>query len=64
MVEPDNRLLLTMDSKVPEGPGIPVHPPVLYMAALLIGVGLDYLWPLRLVSGRWGAVAALVSGYS
>ena len=59
MVEPANRPL-TADSRMHEGPGIPVHPPVLYLAALLIGVGLDYLWPLRLVSGRWGVVAGIV----
>ena len=55
-----NGLLLTMDSKVHEGPGIPVHPPVVYLAALLIGVGLDYLWPISPVPDRWPEVAGIV----
>jgi len=50
----------TMNTKVHEAPGLPIHPPVVYLIALLIGVGLDYLWPISLPAGRWGGVLGVV----
>jgi protein-S-isoprenylcysteine O-methyltransferase Ste14 len=49
----------------PEGPGIRIHPPLIYAAALLIGIGLDYWRPMRLLPGPWGivvGVALIVAG--
>ena len=43
-----------------EGPGLRVHPPVIYLAALLAGIGFNHLWPIRLLAGRWGAVIGAV----
>jgi protein-S-isoprenylcysteine O-methyltransferase Ste14 len=48
-----------------EGPGLRIHPPVIYLAALLIGVGLNHWWPIRLLPGPWGGVlgvALIVAG--
>jgi protein-S-isoprenylcysteine O-methyltransferase Ste14 len=45
-----------MDAKPHEGPGLPVHPPVLHLAALLAGIGLNHRWPLSPLPGRWGDV--------
>lgn len=48
-----------------EGPGVCVHPPVMYLAALLIGVGLNQWWAIRLLPGPWGGVvgiAVIVAG--
>jgi len=50
-----------MDPKTREGPGVHVHPPVVYLAAMLIGVGLNYLWRISLLPGRWGVVAGIVT---
>ena len=44
-----------MSPKPHEGPGLPVHPPVLYLAGLLVGMGLNSLWPIAPVPGRWGS---------
>jgi len=49
-----------VDSKIHEGPGIPVHPPVVYLAALLVAVGLNHLWPIAVVPGRWGDVVGTI----
>ena len=40
-----------------EGPGLRVHPPVVYLLAILAGVGLQLLWPIRVLPGWWGVVA-------
>ena len=48
-----------------EGPGIRIHPPLIYVAALLAGVGLNHWWPIGLLPGRWGVVvgvALIVAG--
>ena len=37
-----------------------VHPPVVYLLALLAGVGLHLLWPIRLPPGWWGVVAGIL----
>jgi protein-S-isoprenylcysteine O-methyltransferase Ste14 len=31
-----------------------------YLAALLIGVGVNYLWPMAPVPERWGGIAGIV----
>jgi protein-S-isoprenylcysteine O-methyltransferase Ste14 len=49
-----------MDAKPQEAPGLPVHPPVLYLVALLIGIGLNHRWPISLLAGRWGDIAGMV----
>jgi protein-S-isoprenylcysteine O-methyltransferase Ste14 len=54
-----------MDPNVHEGPGLRVHPPVIYLAALLIGIGLNHWRPLRVLPGPWGGVvgvALIVAG--
>jgi len=54
-----------MNSNVHEGPGVRVHPPVIYLAALIIGIGLNHGWSLGLLPGRWAAVigvAMIVAG--
>jgi protein-S-isoprenylcysteine O-methyltransferase Ste14 len=43
-----------------EGPGSCIHPPVIYLAALLIGIGLNHWWPVGLLPGRWGTVTGVV----
>jgi protein-S-isoprenylcysteine O-methyltransferase Ste14 len=42
-----------------EGPGLRIHPPLIYLAAMIVGIGLNYLWPLALLPGRWGAIAGV-----
>jgi len=42
-----------------EEPRLRVHPPVIYLAALLIGVGLNRWWPIRLLRGPWGDIVGV-----
>lgn len=42
-----------MKSDAHFGPGIKVPPPIIYLVALLLGLGLDYLWPTTLLPGLW-----------
>lgn len=49
-----------MDAQPHEGPGLPVHPPVLYLAALFVGVGLSYAWSLSPLPDRWGGIIGIV----
>lgn len=49
-----------MSRKVYEGPGLRIHPPVVYLLALLIGVGLSSLWPIPVLPGRWGVVIGIL----
>jgi protein-S-isoprenylcysteine O-methyltransferase Ste14 len=49
-----------MDAKPHERLGLPVHPPVLYLAALLVGVGLNYGRPMSPLPGRWGDIVGIV----
>jgi len=37
-----------------------VHPPVIYLAALILGIGLNHLRPLAPSPGRWGTAAGAV----
>lgn len=41
------------------GPGTRIHPPLIYLAALLVGVGLNHWWPIRLLPGPWGGVVGV-----
>ncbi len=36
-----------------------VRPPIVYLLALLIGVGLDLVWPARWIPHGWGAWAGI-----
>ena len=48
-----------------ESPGWRVHPPVIYLATLLAAIGLNYLWPIVLLPGRWvcpAGIALIVVG--
>jgi len=42
------------------GPGLRVHPPLIYLAALLIGIGLNHWWRIGLLHGQWGSVIGIV----
>ncbi|MHA1113918.1 MAG: methyltransferase family protein [Alphaproteobacteria bacterium] len=48
-------------SETPDRPGVIAPPPVIVLAAVLIGVGLHLLWPLDLLDGvaRWVATGIL-----
>lgn len=55
-----------MSKEASAGPGIRIPPPVIYLAALVIGSVLDYQWPLSplLGSSRYvvGSIIALAGG--
>ena len=55
-----------MNVEASSGPGIRTPPTVIYVAALAIGFGLNYLWPVSPLTGssRYviGSVVILVSG--
>jgi protein-S-isoprenylcysteine O-methyltransferase Ste14 len=55
-----------MSKEASAGPGIHLPPPVIYLAALVIGSVLDYQWPLSplLGSSRYvvGSIIALAGG--
>ncbi len=42
------------------GPGITVPPPVIYLVALLVGIGLQRLWPTARFPVPWSYVAGAV----
>jgi protein-S-isoprenylcysteine O-methyltransferase Ste14 len=48
------------------GSGVRIPPPVFYLAALALGVALDYLWPLSFLVGtsRYviGSILVIISG--
>ena len=48
-----------MNSQTHKGPGLRVHPPIIYLAALLVGVGLNYCRPISFLPGRWGDLAGI-----
>jgi len=43
-------------SKVNSGPGILIPPPIFFLVALLIGVGLNYLMPISFISNLWSYI--------
>jgi protein-S-isoprenylcysteine O-methyltransferase Ste14 len=49
-----------MSGRMHEGPGLRVHPPVVYLTALLAGGGLNCVWPMRVLPGGWGVVGGLI----
>lgn len=42
-----------------EESGLRIHPPVMYLAALVVGVGLNLLWSIRVLPGPWGIVVGI-----
>lgn len=40
------------------GPGIRLHPPVIYAVSILAGIGLDKFWPLAMPPGLHGMLYA------
>ncbi len=51
-----------MKSDAQLGPGLKLPPPTIYLVALFIGLGLDYLWPTSPLASFWGRIieAALI----
>ena len=51
-----------MKSDAQLGPGLKLPPPAIYLVALLIGLGLDYLWPTSPLPSFWARIvgAALI----
>ena len=49
-----------MSRKRHEGPGLAVHPPMVYLLALLVGIGLNFLWPIRPLPGWWGVIVGIL----
>lgn len=43
-------------SKVNSGPGILVPPPINFLVALLIGVGLNYFIPISFIPNLWNYI--------
>ena len=56
-------------ASVPDSPGVIVFPPLLYVGTLLVGVGLNWVWPAPFLMGgatwaRWaGGALILASGF-
>ncbi len=50
-----------MSRKTHEGPGLAIHPPLVYLLALLPGIGLNFLWPIPLLPGGWGMAAGILA---
>lgn len=40
--------------------GFRIHPPLIYLMALVAGIVLNYRWPISLLPGRWGGWAGIV----
>ncbi len=40
----------------PHGPGVRIHPPVIYAGSILGGMGIDRIWPLAMPFGLHGPV--------
>lgn len=49
-----------MNVEASSGPGVRIPPPVIYVAALAIGIVLNYLWPMSLLSGYSRYVIGLI----
>lgn len=43
-------------SEAPDHAGVRVPPPVLFLGALLLGIGLEWLWPLSWLDGAPGSL--------
>ena len=51
-----------MESDAHHGPGGKRPPPIIYLAALFLGLGLDYLWPTAPLPSLWGYVTGSIIG--
>ena len=49
-----------MNPKTHDGPGLSIPPPIIYMTALFIGIGFNYVWPTSLLPGPWRYIAGMV----
>ncbi len=49
-----------MKSDLKSGTGIKVPPPIIYLAALISGVVLDYFWPYLPLHENWGNIIGAV----
>jgi protein-S-isoprenylcysteine O-methyltransferase Ste14 len=38
----------------PHGPGVRIHPPLIYASSILGGIGIDHIWPLAMPLGLQG----------
>ncbi|UCC57264.1 MAG: isoprenylcysteine carboxylmethyltransferase family protein, partial [Gammaproteobacteria bacterium] len=41
------------------GPGVRIHPPIIFAASILAGYGINVLWPLAMPFGRYGKAVAI-----
>jgi len=42
----------------PHGPGVRIHPPLIYACSILGGIGIDRIWPLAMPPGLHGPLYA------
>lgn len=49
-----------METKAHSSPGVKIPPPIFYLIALLIGIGLNYVWPVAPVPKAWGYVIGAI----
>jgi protein-S-isoprenylcysteine O-methyltransferase Ste14 len=42
------------------GPGVRIHPPLIFAASILAGIGIDLLWPLAMPFSLHGKIVATV----
>ncbi len=49
-----------MNPKPHDGPGLSIPPPVIYTTALLVGIGLNYVWPTSLLPSPWRYIVGIV----
>jgi protein-S-isoprenylcysteine O-methyltransferase Ste14 len=56
----DNRAKPIMNEEAHKGPGLPVHPPVMYLAVLLVGVGLNHWRAISPIPGQLGDIMGVV----
>ena len=40
------------------GPGVRIHPPIFYAASILVGYGINALWPVAMPFGLYGKAVA------
>jgi protein-S-isoprenylcysteine O-methyltransferase Ste14 len=49
-----------MSAEAADRPGVVAPPPLIYLAAILLGAGLERVWRLRLPIDGWGRLAGLL----
>jgi protein-S-isoprenylcysteine O-methyltransferase Ste14 len=42
------------------GPGVHIHPPLIYASSILGGIGIDHLWPLSMPFGLHGPLYSII----